>query len=46
MADAFSTTLDGLRATITPNPNAVYQTTDFGGGQWHYDPLDSSPIIQ
>jgi len=43
MADAFSTTLDGLRATTTPNPNAVYQTTDFGGGQWHYDPLDSSP---
>jgi|GEM_PF-4193416 hypothetical protein len=44
MADAISTTLSGLRATTTPLATTVYQTTDYGGGQWFYDPLDTTSV--
>lgn len=43
MADAISTTLSGLRTTESPVSTTVYQTTDCGG-QWYYDPLDTSSI--
>jgi len=42
MADALNTTLDGLRAILNPLSNTIYQTADYGGGQWYYDPLDNS----
>lgn len=42
MADALNTTLDGLRAITTPDQNTVYQTIDYGGGQWYYDPSDTT----
>ncbi|MEH6304260.1 right-handed parallel beta-helix repeat-containing protein [Olivibacter sp. CPCC 100613] len=44
MADGFNTTLSGLRAVIAPVATTVYQTTDYGGGQWYYDPSDTSSI--
>lgn len=44
MADAISTNLSGLRTTITPSPTTVYQTIDYGGGHWYYDPSDTSSI--
>lgn len=41
MADALSTTLSGLRAVTSPVKTTVYQTVDYGGGLWYYDPLDT-----
>ncbi|WP_183574475.1 hypothetical protein HDF18_02135 [Mucilaginibacter sp. X5P1] len=36
MAD-LSTTVAGLRAYATPTADSLYQTTDYGGGNWYYD---------
>jgi hypothetical protein len=34
--DALTTTVSGLRTLATPETDGVYQTTDFGGGNWYY----------
>ncbi|MDN5286760.1 MAG: hypothetical protein JWR38_3034 [Mucilaginibacter sp.] len=35
-------TVAALRALSSPQANAVYQTNDYGGGQWYYDASDTS----
>jgi len=42
MADGLNTTLAGLRALTTPATTTVYQTIDYGGGQWYYDSADTT----
>jgi hypothetical protein len=37
---AYTTTVAGLKSLASPNNNEVYQTTDFGGGNWYYDSAD------
>lgn len=37
-----NTTLAGLRSLVTPMASEIYQIIDFGGGQWYYDPTDTS----
>jgi hypothetical protein len=37
-----NTTLAGLRALNTPSLTEIYQTTDYGGGQWYYDSTDTT----
>ena len=44
MADAISTTLSGLRSTSSPLATTIYQTTDYGGGHWYYDPSDTTTV--
>jgi hypothetical protein len=38
---SISTTVAGLRALTSADSTAIYQTTDYGGGQWYYDPSSS-----
>jgi hypothetical protein len=39
-----NTTLAGLRAVTTPSLTEIYQTTDYGGGQWYYDSTDTTSV--
>lgn len=34
------TTVAGLRLITSPDANTVYETTDYGTGNWYYDPTD------
>jgi len=38
---AINTTVSGLRA-LTGDPTAIYQTIDFGGGEWYFDSTDTT----
>jgi hypothetical protein len=42
--EALNTTVAGIRALTGPDAGAVYQTTDFGGGQWYYDTADTTSL--
>lgn len=40
---SINTTVDGLRAIMAPQLDVLYQTTDYGGGNWYWNPDDSTP---
>lgn len=41
---AVNSTVAGLRSTPKAYANVLYQTTDFGGGQWYYDDTDTTSV--
>lgn len=42
LAGAQTLTVATLRSLASPSANSVYQTNDYGGGQWYYDASDST----
>ncbi|AMR32390.1 hypothetical protein A0256_13640 [Mucilaginibacter sp. PAMC 26640] len=43
-SNSLNTSIAGLRSIVNPQSDNIYQVTDFGGGQWYYDPSDSTSI--
>ncbi|AMR34128.1 hypothetical protein A0256_23100 [Mucilaginibacter sp. PAMC 26640] len=39
---SLNTNLSGLRSMASIKADAIYQTIDYGGGQWYYDPSDTT----
>jgi hypothetical protein len=39
---SINTTVAGLRAITNPKTDVIYQTSDYGGGQWFYDATDTT----